>query len=367
MDHFATLIQIIGTVTGLITDKSLVGVSKSARVEPLTVVSKDLLPYENLTEVLQTLLSIFTGYYLQAVSLSTTINNVEVSKILDRLNPNADGSLMELGGTAIGLNSFNLEFKLPNNNDIKMRVGVEADNGPVVLDPKDNGNTMLVEASNLAVGKSVIVSIEVEGEDGKSKTIKIPVVIRLATVTVANNTILHILSNTQQDVSVVERFHAWRSGRISFIKDLVFCNDLVDEKRKAMMNDESGVLSEIVRRARNTKQSALWNSVAAGKSLPSLATASNLFVMSEVVAKELEQKLGGKLSNPAVRNKAFEETYAMILCVVDRDYERVKIYHRGIAAVTEVSIRDIKSSNKQKGPDIMDVLKAYNMGSAPSL
>lgn len=375
MSSFNTLIQIIGTITGLITDRSLVSVSKSARVEPLTVVSKDMIAYENTGDILQTALSIFTGYYLQAAALSATINRVEVSKILDRLNPDADGSLIDYTATEIGLNS--LEHKLPGKKDFMfLKPGMEdtinfkvlnTKNADLETDPKHTGGVLMQEASNLAVGKNIVVTFNTEDAAGNSHTEKVPVTIRLATVTVPNNTIIHILSNATQDVSLVERYHAWRSGRISFIKDLVFCCDLVDERRKALMNDESGVLAEIVRRARNTKQNAILNSLSAQKSLPSLATASNIYVVSEVVAKELEQKLGGKLSNPNIRNKAFKETYAMLLVVVDREYERVKIYHRGIAAATEVSIRDIKSSNKQKGPDIMDVLKAYNMGNAPSL
>jgi hypothetical protein len=163
-----------------------------------------------------------------------------------------------------------------------------------------------------------------------------------------------------EDQSLTERIHAWRSGRISFWKDLMLCQDLIDESKKAMMEDEAGVYSEIMRRVNNAKKYGIL------ARNPSLVSASNLYVMSENVARSLELKMGGKLANPRIRQRVFDSTYGMIIAVVDRELERVTFYFRGIALPTDSSFKEIKNSNKNKGPEILDVLKALTSGSGVS-
>lgn len=339
---------------------SLSEVTKIARVEPLTVISKDCLQLEYLPDVLQSMVNIFTGYYLQAVALQTKIDNVNIRKVLDRLNPDRD-FLMPSFESFKDIQTISIEnykFKLPKPGMEAFEVSESAKlerKLPNVEMGVNEPSKVLSEMTNLAVGKMIEVTIQ----SGEQK-VKIPVKINLAPAQLTNQSIVHILALKTEDNSIVERFHKWRSGRIDFIKDLMFCQDLIDEHKRALMKDEGGVYTEIVKRANNAKK------FGAMTINPSLVSASNIFVISETVAREVEQKLGGKLSNPRVRQLAFENTYAMIIAVIDRDFERVTFYHRGIAAPTDVSIRDIKSSNKTKGPDIMDVMKALSMGNSPA-
>ena len=47
-----------------VTTKSLIEATAMLRVEPLTVVSRDALTVDYLQDVMQTLFSLFTGYYM---------------------------------------------------------------------------------------------------------------------------------------------------------------------------------------------------------------------------------------------------------------------------------------------------------------
>jgi hypothetical protein len=128
-----------------------------------------------------------------------------------------------------------------------------------------------------------------------------------------------------------------------------------------LMSDKDGIYSKVVQQsAQHTKAGLLSGS-------PSLAAASNLIVFSESTAAKVELAYNGKLRSRAVREKIFNGTYAMILVMIDRGSERVTFFHRGIDSVTEVSIRDLKAGNKNSGPDVGDIMKAYQMGSSPSL
>jgi hypothetical protein len=344
------------------TTKSLTEATKLTRVEPLTIISRDCVNLEYMPDVMQALLSIFSGYYLQAVSLLTQINDIEVIRVLDRLNPDRDETgflLMEKHTPSTeSLTNLVLEnytYTLPTHSASILSME----------DAKSDNIKYLNEISALSVGKLLNVEICYDkrigssADDKRPATASVPVSVRLMASVIPNATIAHLLAFKTEDNTAIERFHAWRGGRISFFKDLMFCQDLIDEYKKAMIGDETGTMQEIMRRVSNAKKYGLLTKT------PSLVSASNLFVMTEQVAREVESKLGGKLSNPKIREKAFDNTYAMILVVVDREWERVTFYSRGISASSDFSIKELKASSKGKGPDIAEILKSFNMGTPP--
>lgn len=355
---------------------SLADITKIARVEPLVVVSKDCLSVDYMPDVMHNLVNIFSGYYLQAVAITARVDRVKVVKVLDSLNPDRDhtGFLMGLESTKdiINLCQESYKYSLPfSSNERVIQTALESINR--VSQEADSLNSVVTEISNLAVGKMLNVSMTLpsapiqqndqQNQANKNKDnnrIEVPVLIRLSPSVLTTDSIMHVLALKTEDQTMSERFHAWRAGRITFIKDLILCQDLIDAHKKALMEDKDGVLSEITRRANNSKVFGLLSGN------PSLASASNVFIITEEVARQLELKLGGKLSNPNIRKKAFENTYAMILTVLDRDRDRVIFYHRGIANGTDLSVREIKSANKGNGPDINDILKALLAGNQPT-
>lgn len=369
--------------------QSLIGATRLTQVEPLCLISSDALTAEVVTDVQQVLLNSFVGYYLRAVSMMAVVDGVQVAKVLDKLavDRNSDvflaglTSAMEsyeetltqhLKGYAFGLPMSGQKIAIEDsdalsdlaNNYIDRYID-NVDSAPSEMGGKKAGgsgfdgrvdlakdlNDQLMENANMGVGKLINVTIKVNDQSAT-----IPVMVKLAVSRVPTSTIEQLLTFKRDTNTLTERFHKWRSGRIEFWRDLVLCEDLIREHKKAMIEDTSGVLQEIQRRANNSK---LWGLMTAN---PSINTASNLVIMTEAVAKGVESKLGGKLANFRTREKAFENTYAMIVVVIDRQMERVIFYHRGIEASTNLSFREIKSASKGKGPDIMDILKAYQLG-----
>ena len=327
------------------TDFSLSEITKLTNVQPLTIISSDCLNLEYLPDINNSVLSIFAAYYLQAVSLLGSLQNVEVIRTLDRLNPDRD-----LSGVLFGMESIQDTYKY---SLLPPTVSLEADGA----DTKT-----LMEMTNLSVGKLLNVDIGYNGTDKEGRStnskVTIPINIRLMVSSLSVNSIVKLLTSKADEITLTERFHKWRSGRINYIKDLILCEDLIREYKQSMMSNDSATINEIVRRANNAKKYGVVTSNF------SLATASNIFIISEVVAKQLESSLGGKLSNLSIRNKAFEKTYAMLLVVVDREWERVTIYTKGNDAHTDLSIKEIKSVNKGKGIDIADVMKSLQSGSS---
>lgn len=341
---------------------SLVNATSVARVEPIVIVDQDCLYLEYLPDILQSTQSIFVGYWLQALSLITNVGDVNVGRVLDKLNPNRQvdkNAFINTVANSIAGESFsyspeNYKYRLPGT-------GLEKDNptdNPTDKKPEALGqlvDTKLIsELTNLSVGKLINVTIRNNGQSAV-----IPISFRLMVNTLPAASCVQLLASGSTDLSFKERWFKWRAGRISFIKDLVFCQDLIREQKRTLMSDTDGVYSEISRRAKNSKLASFFSKN------PSLAEASNIVIISEETAMQLRVKHNLNLTNLKDRQRIFDQTYAMILVIIDRNYERINMYHYGIAAGTSVGLRDIKIANKSGGPDILEVLGAFKSGSAP--
>jgi len=224
------------------------------------------------------------------------------------------------------------------------------------LSKHDIGRTM-TELANLSVGKSYEINIT----DG-DKSIPVLVNIRLIASTISTADLVHILATGSEDNSFKERWHGWRSGRLAFWKDLVFTSDLIDKHRADLLKDKTGTLGSIGR----TNTGNLVSSLVSGS--PTIASSTNIAVLTKDGAERLELNLEGRLSKFDIRQRMMKKTSLMILVVVDEaDYNTVTFYTRGIPMPTTVRIKDLKASNSKGGPDIGEILKSLMSGHAPSI
>ena len=418
---------------------SLIDYTQVTRVEPIALIDADCLYLDLLPEVQQSMLSIFAGYYLQAVAISTTVGKIEVHRHLDKLNPkrNPVDSAADTAGWLLATENYKFALPTPQKYQQVSMESLSADEALYYADRKDRRDearhlldmdniqatrtmkeseikskaaevkqaydlnrdkfghdkamaiaqkdlqerglalqqakldqdknassigfgkdtaSTLKDLANLSVGKQFSVEIT----DGNHSA-SIPVNIRLMASSMPPSNLVHILSLNSQDNSMKERYHAWKSGRLEFVKDLMFCQDLIDAHRKNLMADKDGIYSNLVKRSRNNGLATLVSGN------PSVATASNIVIMSSDTAAQLELQINGKISDFKTREKIFKEGYIMIMAVIDKQWERVTFYHRNIAHHTEVGVRDLKAANKGNGPDVSEILKAYQVGQSPSL
>lgn len=346
---------------------SLIEYTKPARVEPIVLMDQKVagLPYTS--DVMQSLTSLFSGYYLQAVALTVNVGRVDVIKLLDKLNPkrspldsalsNTDG-ISRIVGSLESAASYQFKLPVPGEKISLEQFGFEAKGSSDALGlakDADKTDKLLNDMTNLSVGKMLEVEVESDG----SRAV-FPISVRLIVTGIGSKELVHTLSQGSKNTSAKERYHLWRSGQLEFMRDLVMCQDLIDSHKKTLIKDSSGVYEEIRKRRRGNRLSAIFSQE------PSVATASNIIVMSQASAKELEREVGGRLKDFRTREKIFKETYTMILVVVDPDWEHVTFYHRSIELPTEMSVKELKSSNKNNGPDVAEILKAYQVGSSPT-
>lgn len=333
---------------------SLVEYTAPTRIHPIVLIDAPLEQEPFMSDVLQTLTSLFAGYYLQAVAISNTIGDINVIKRLDRLNPVRSPKENLFGALERSLTQEAYQHSLPNYR----KLSVEAQDVERTHSTTGFGRNMtqdLRSAENLAVGKVLEVSI-VQGQ----QTAIIPITVQLQPMTIDNDVLVTNLMGAGHEHTAKEQYHLWRAGAIKLIGDIVLCNTLIEQKRKGLFKDKEGIYSEILKRKRGNLISGLLSGSF------SVASASAMLVISTDTQVEIERAISGSLHDAKTRQRVFDESALMLLTIIDREIGSVRIYHRGIPNPTKLLLRDLKAVNKNTGPDVAEILKAYRAASAPA-
>lgn len=214
---------------------------------------------------------------------------------------------------------------------------------------------MVTDPVNMAVGKLIEVTLSENGQ-----TAKIPVSIRLKSISMPSDVMAQILSVGAFDGSLKTRWRQWRSGEISFWADGVFALDRIEAHRRAVMKDKSGYYEEVYKRQAKNAAAAL----ATGEL--SVASVSSILLITEQTKRDIERNINRKLTDYRSREDAFSRTLAMLMVVVDPDNDLITIYHRGIELPTQLTVRDIRRVGKGDGPDMNEMLKMFVAGKAPN-
>lgn len=338
--------------------KSLVGLGKAARVEPLTLVDSDCVNLDYITDILHSAQSLFTGYWLQGLDMLSTVGGASVMSILDPINPNRDPDYAEFAMSVarkqgfesichMSIEAYKHALPMPGQQTLPS-IAAEA-----VTDSK--GLTDINTPSNLAVGK--MINVKVRNGD---QEVEIPIAFRLMVAEMPRETMVALVGDeSKNNNTFTERLFQWRAGRITLINDLIFCSDLIKERKRMVAKDKEGIYTEVRRRQTQHKMAGILT----GKA--SAAEASNIYIISKETADEIEGRFGLDIDNFSHRTKIFENTTAIMIIVVDRDYQRVTFYHDGLRQSSNLGINDIKSANKNGGPNVMDIFQAYKEGAAP--
>lgn len=374
---------------------SLADVARPARVEFISLIDEALVGQPYMQDICKLALSNAAGYYMQAVNLITGVSDINTLAVFDSLNPHRTIG----GGTVLGEAVRREGYKgiaaaagmagamttrgfemfrdgLPSCEEFgnlypanviavasneAYRVSVEADKANGKDDKKDTDDkgvqsfgasiadgAKIYEAENLAIGKL----LNVELKDGESRA-KLPVLLRLIPTPVPSGVLAHIFSAGGRD-SWAQRFFMVQTGQLRFWSDFVMGQDMIDAHFKTLMEDKSGAYKAIMDRRRNNTEKAMTTGRV------SLADASNIAIVSDATLKLAGSKLYGKIEQKSVRDAIFDNSYLLLLLVIEERYSRVTVYHRGLDLSTTHRFDEVKAAEKNKGSDIQELFKVFN-------
>jgi len=355
-DSVDTTLSVVGRVTDLMrsaTSESLIEYTKDTRVEPIVILDQNLRQQPYITDALHSLVSIFSGYYLQAVSISTNVGNVDVARLLDKLSTERSPVKSAAGSFSsfLSMESYDVGLPTVSTEARRSRRGKEDDSSSRT----DSGaHAKLADASNLAVGKLLKVQIKENGHEAD-----IDVSVRLRVKSTGQDAIVKLMAGKAKDTSARMRYIQWDAKELSLWRDIVLCSDLIDANKKAMIQDKDGTIATLANRRTKNRIAGIFSGE------PSVNNASAMVIVSDQTRRQIEKDLGGKMKRFKDRERMFENTLTMIMMVIDTEWEQITIYHRGIEEPTQLAVKELKSLNKGTGPDVGEILKAYQLGNSP--
>lgn len=366
--------------TTFVSDNSGTSISRVAdiaRVEPITIVENRLSQHENIIDILETSLNLYSCIYMQAVALTNTgVGKIQTITRLGALSTKGGKiNITAVLGKEIGFESLNDQpqalgvvsemidvneseeiYKegLPSTEDF---LGIKNNDNRVEINNKTGAREVIKDATNLAVGKVLDVTMTNEGVD-----FTIPISIVLATTDATSGVVSDILlSSIDKNETALERKVGWSSGRLSFIKDIIFGQDIIRKHRKSLIQDKAGVRSKLEESRKEARDYTFKTGQA------SLAFVSNVMVVDIATINQLEAKTGYQLENYSQRNKILSETGIMLLVVVDDESGTTTFYIDGINNSNTIPTRALKASNKKNNGDITELFKAIVRADQPRL
>ena len=336
---------------------SLVEYASHTRAEPNCLIENEISHIPEMPDISRTALTMFSGFYLAGVSISSNVGDINIIKQLDKVNPNRRISnnigmpidaLIAMEAYENGLPEPGVPFNFALESS-------DSDNSAGTTTSGRNTIELLKAADQLSVGKTLEIQFNSKGEE---RTIFVNTRLRVQLATAAALT--HILSIGAIDNSVKERYHKWRAGELDMVKDVILCRDIYVNHRKALISDNTGYYASALAASKANKISAILSAN------PSVANYSSIFVISEETARALQRETGYSLEKFDQREKIFAKTYGMMIIVVKPQWQEITIYHHSINRPTKVSFKDMKAIGKSgSGDEVSQVLEAYKIGDAP--
>lgn len=163
--------------------------------------------------------------------------------------------------------------------------------------------------------------------------------------------------------SIKQRWMQVSAGEISFIKDFLMGLDQRKARRKALKQDKSGVLRDMIERQENNLSSSWLKLLFVQPDRQNIA--NTILIFDKNTFDRATSMAGLRFKNYNSRQKFFSKTFSMMIHVVDPMYNKVTTYYHGLDAISEFTFEQIKTNSKTENVDLMQVMKAYAQGMAP--
>ena len=164
------------------------------------------------------------------------------------------------------------------------------------------------------------------------------------------------------------RWKAYKAGEISFWKDFVFAGDLIKKQAKILKKDKDNVIGDML----NRQHSALFKwweglfGMAAGGH-GSHNTANTMLITNKITFDRACRENRINFADKTQRQKFFNKTWSMLICVVDPLYNTVDMYFNGLdvkGTYTFAMINKVGAKGSDSF-DLKEVMSAFSQGMSP--
>ena len=384
-DNSISLDGLIDAIQSANSPTSLTEFAKQSMINSRVYIEKNLATDEILTPLMQNIMSLYCGLVFTAVNLnqnicgsktvrdiSSTVSSAEAFDARQKSNT-FDSAMSLMKDYFVGSNKDNLlnrpyaSMKRNDANDAN-RTQIISDNRQdnrnystsTKIDLKTN-SVIDPEPKSVSLPSGRILNIPML-TDGKS-TFNLQLLIQLFPFFIETDVAQEFI-NLNFTPSFWRRFTQFQAGEISFFKDFIFSCDLREKRMKALIKDKTGGLADMINKQKNAVASH-WMNFLRKPGTEKINIASTILILNKNSVDKALNKNGIDLKSSSNRKKFFENSYCMMLVVVDQMYNEVDIYYNGIEAVSTFKYEQIKRESKKDSTDLVSIMKSYAQGLAP--
>lgn len=383
-DNSISLDGLINAIQSANSPASLTEFAKQSMINSRVYIEKNLATDEILTPLMQNIMSLYCGLVFTAVNLnqnicgsktvrdiSSTVSSAEAFDARQKSNT-FDSAMSLMKDYFVGSNKDNLlnrpyaSMKRNSDNDAN-RTQIISDNRQIdnrnystKIDLKTN-SVIDPEPKSVSLPSGRILNIPML-TDGKS-SFNLQLLIQLFPFFIETDVAQEFI-NLNFTPSFWRRFTQFQAGEISFFKDFIFSCDLREKRMKALIKDKTGGLADMINKQKNAVASH-WMNFLRKPGTEKINIASTILILNKNSVDKALNKNGIDLKSSSNRKKFFENSYCMMLVVVDQMYNEVDIYYNGIEAVSTFKYEQIKRESKKDSTDLVSIMKSYAQGLAP--
>lgn len=384
-DNSISLDGLINAIQSANSPASLTEFAKQSMINSRVYIEKNLATDEILTPLMQNIMSLYCGLVFTAVNLnqnicgsktvrdiSSTVSSAEAFDARQKSNT-FDSAMSLMKDYFVGSNKDNLlnrpyaSMKRNDANDAN-RTQIISDNrqdnrsysNSTKIDLKTN-SVIDPEPKSVSLPSGRILNIPML-TDGKS-SFNLQLLIQLFPFFIETDVAQEFI-NLNFTPSFWRRFTQFQAGEISFFKDFIFSCDLREKRMKALIKDKTGGLADMINKQKNAVASH-WMNFLRKPGTEKINIASTILILNKNSVDKALNKNGIDLKSSSNRKKFFENSYCMMLVVVDQMYNEVDIYYNGIEAVSTFKYEQIKRESKKDSTDLVSIMKSYAQGLAP--
>ena len=383
-DNSISLDGLINAIQSANSPTSLTEFAKQSMINSRVYIEKNLATDEILTPLMQNIMSLYCGLVFTAVNLnqnicgsktvrdiSSTVSSAEAFDARQKSNT-FDSAMSLMKDYFVGSNKDNLlnrpyaSMKRNSDNDAN-RTQIISDNRQIdnrnystKIDLKTN-SVIDPEPKSVSLPSGRILNIPML-TDGKS-SFNLQLLIQLFPFFIETDVAQEFI-NLNFTPSFWRRFTQFQAGEISFFKDFIFSCDLREKRMKALIKDKTGGLADMINKQKNAVASH-WMNFLRKPGTEKINIASTILILNKNSVDKALHKNGIDLKSSSNRKKFFENSYCMMLVVVDQMYNEVDIYYNGIEAVSTFKYEQIKRESKKDSTDLVSIMKSYAQGLAP--
>lgn len=383
-DNSISLDGLINAIQSANSPTSLTEFAKQSMINSRVYIEKNLATDEILTPLMQNIMSLYCGLVFTAVNLnqnicgsktvrdiSSTVSSAEAFDARQKSNT-FDSAMSLMKDYFVGSNkdkSLNRPYasmKRNSDNDAN-RTQIISDNRQIdnrnystKIDSKPS-SVIDPEPKSVSLPSGRILNIPML-TDGKS-SFNLQLLIQLFPFFIETDVAQEFI-NLNFTPSFWRRFTQFQAGEISFFKDFIFSCDLREKRMKALIKDKTGGLADMINKQKNAVASH-WMNFLRKPGTEKINIASTILILNKNSVDKALNKNGIDLKSSSNRKKFFENSYCMMLVVVDQMYNEVDIYYNGIEAVSTFKYEQIKRESKKDSTDLVSIMKSYAQGLAP--